>query len=291
MKTLIFGLITGILFGFFLQKARVIRYDKQLGALRLMDMTIVKFMLSTILVGMVGVYLLQDLGLVKLSIKPAVLGGNILGGLIFGVGFVMGGWCPGTAFVGLASAKWDALVFLVGAGAGSILFNEIFHAVEPLYTGQMGGYAGLVYLPDVLHMSPKAFTLVLSLFAVLSFAGCTRLEQRQGEMPLLGPVSVRRHKWAAATLMSLVVELFFVRSPTRGTEGLAQGGSGFLHQIAMGEDHVDPIELAERMLAEREEGTAGFYRAVGHESAMREHQHLAAQHWSEVARLESLLAG
>jgi uncharacterized membrane protein len=59
---LLYGLITGIIFGFLLQKARVIRYDKQLGALRLMDMTIVKFMLSTILVAMVGTYLLKDLG-------------------------------------------------------------------------------------------------------------------------------------------------------------------------------------------------------------------------------------
>jgi thiosulfate/3-mercaptopyruvate sulfurtransferase len=151
--------------------------------------------------------------------------------------------------VGLASAKWDALVFLAGAGAGSILFNETFNVIEPLYTGQAGGYAGLVYLPDVLHMSPKAFTLVLSLIAVLSFAGCTRLEQRRGEMPLPGPVAVRRHKWAAATLMVLVVALFFAKSPTRGTGDLARGGFGLLHQIAMGEDHVDPIDLADRMMA------------------------------------------
>jgi len=86
--TLLYGLITGIIFGFLLQKGRVIRYDKQLGALRLMDMTIVKFMLSTILVAMVGTYLLKDFGLIKLSIKPTILGAVILGGLIFGIGWV-----------------------------------------------------------------------------------------------------------------------------------------------------------------------------------------------------------
>ena len=96
---LLYGLITGIIFGFLLQKARVIRYDKQLGALRLIDMTIVKFMLSTILVAMVGTYLLKDLGLVKLSIKPTILGGVILGGLIFGIGWGFLGYCPGTCLL------------------------------------------------------------------------------------------------------------------------------------------------------------------------------------------------
>ena len=65
MTMLIYGLITGILFGFFLQKGRVLRYDKQVGALRLLDMTIVKFMLSSVLVGMICIYLLKDLGLVN----------------------------------------------------------------------------------------------------------------------------------------------------------------------------------------------------------------------------------
>ena len=67
--SLIYGLVTGILFGILLQKAEVLRFDKQVGALRLMDMTIFKFMLSAIAVGAVGIYLLKDLGLIKLSLK------------------------------------------------------------------------------------------------------------------------------------------------------------------------------------------------------------------------------
>jgi hypothetical protein len=74
MKMLVYGLVTGLLFGFLLQKGRGLRYDTQLGALRLQDMTIVKFMLSSVIVGLVGVYLLSDLGLAKLSIKATILG-------------------------------------------------------------------------------------------------------------------------------------------------------------------------------------------------------------------------
>ncbi len=108
MSTLLYGLITGILFGFLLQKGRVLRYDKQLGALRLMDMTIVKFMLSSIMVSMVGIYFLLDLGQVKLSIKETELGANILGGLIFGLGWGLFGYCPGTAVGAIGEGRWDA---------------------------------------------------------------------------------------------------------------------------------------------------------------------------------------
>jgi uncharacterized membrane protein YedE/YeeE len=130
MRILIYGLIAGILFGFFLQKGRVIRYDKQLGAMRFMDMTIVKFMLSSILVSMVGVYILLDLGLAKLSVKPTILGGNIVGGLIFGAGWGLLGYCPGTAVGALGEGRWDGLWGILGMLAGAALFAEAYPSLK-----------------------------------------------------------------------------------------------------------------------------------------------------------------
>ena len=63
---MIYGLITGMFFGFLLQKARVVRYDKQIAALRFQDMTIIKFMMSAIIVGMVGIHFFEMFGLVRL---------------------------------------------------------------------------------------------------------------------------------------------------------------------------------------------------------------------------------
>ena len=151
MKILIYGLITGILFGFLLQKARVIRYDKQLGALRLMDMTIVKFMLSTILVGMVGIYLLNDFGLVKLSIKTTVLGGNILGGLIFGIGWGFLGYCPGTSAGALGEGRWDAAWGILGMLVGAALYAEAYPMMKR--TVLTWGDFGKITLPQILGVN------------------------------------------------------------------------------------------------------------------------------------------
>ena len=127
MGTLMLGLITGIFFGFFLQKGQALKYDRQIGMLRLKDFTILKVMASAILVGMVGVYFFVDMGIGSLSLKPTVLAANIFGGLIFGLGWGMLGYCPGTAVGATAEGRWDAfwggvLGMLVGAG----IFSEVY---------------------------------------------------------------------------------------------------------------------------------------------------------------------
>jgi len=109
MNSLVLGLITGFLFGFLLQKGRVLRFDKQVGAMRLRDMTILKFMLSAILVGMVGIWLLGDLGVIKLSHKPMNVGAVVLGGFLCGAGWAVMGFCPGTAIGALGEGRWHAI--------------------------------------------------------------------------------------------------------------------------------------------------------------------------------------
>ena len=126
MSTLINGLITGMLFGFLLQKGRVVRYDKQIGALRLMDMTIVKFFFSAILTGMVGIAVLHNLGIARPLILPANIGANITGGLIFGIGWAIIGYCPGTSLGALGEGRIDAFWGIIGMIFGAALFAEVF---------------------------------------------------------------------------------------------------------------------------------------------------------------------
>ena len=120
------GLITGVLFGFLLQKGRVLRFDKQIGALLLKDMTILKFMLSAILVGMVGITLLSNAGMITLSHKPMNLGGVVLGGALFGAGWAVMGFCPGTSVGALGEGRWHALFAILGMLAGAALYSELY---------------------------------------------------------------------------------------------------------------------------------------------------------------------
>jgi len=140
MSTLINGLITGILFGFLLQKGRVVRYDKQIGTLRLKDMTILKFFFSAILTGMVGVAVLHQMGIARPLILPTNIGANIIGGLTFGIGWSIIGYCPGTSLGALGEGRIDALFGILGMLAGAALFAEVFPIVQStiLTWGQEG---------------------------------------------------------------------------------------------------------------------------------------------------------
>jgi uncharacterized protein len=173
MSPLIYGLATGILFGFFLQRGQVLRYDKQIGALRLQDMTIVKFMLSAILVAAVGIYLLADLGLVKLSIKPTVLGGVVVGGLLFGLGWGVLGYCPGTAVGAIGEGRWDGIWGVLGMLIGAAVYAEAYPFMKA--TVLTWGDLGKITLPGLFGVN---HWLVIPIFLLAGVAFFWALERK-----------------------------------------------------------------------------------------------------------------
>ena len=167
MTEIVYGFITGIIFGFLLQKGRVIRYDKQIGALLLIDMTIIKFMLTSILVAMVGVYLLVDMDLAKLSMKTTILGGNIIGGLIFGLGWGILGYCPGTQLGALGEGRWDTVWGIIGMLFGAALFAEAYPFLKE--TVLTWGDFGKITIPQVMGISHWPVIVVMVVLGVLLF--------------------------------------------------------------------------------------------------------------------------
>lgn len=114
--------IFGLAFGFLLQKGGVAKFDILIGVLLLENFVVVQVMLSAIIVGMVGTYVLDRMGIVELQIKETVYGSNILGGLIFGVGFALLAYCPGTNAAAVGQGNLDAIVGILGMIFGSYLF-------------------------------------------------------------------------------------------------------------------------------------------------------------------------
>lgn len=159
------GLITGIIFGILMQRSEVIRYDRQVGAVRLIDMTIIKFMLSAILVGTVGIYQLRELGMIALSVKGTVVGNNVVGGLIFGAGWALLGYCPGTAAGALGEGRLDALIGMLGMLLGAIIFAEVYPYIQ---TGSLAlGNYGKITLPDLLGADPWLLIVGVSVIYLL----------------------------------------------------------------------------------------------------------------------------
>jgi uncharacterized membrane protein YedE/YeeE len=171
---LLYGLVTGVIFGILMQRAEVARYDRQLGALRLKDMTIVKFMLSTVAVAMVGTYLLKDMGLAKLSVKPMIMGAVIPGGILFGLGWALLGYCPGTSAAALGEGRLDALWGILGMLFGAGLYAETYPVVKKTLL-TMGDY-GKITIPEVLGVN---HWIVIAVFLVL-FLALFRWAEKKG---------------------------------------------------------------------------------------------------------------
>ena len=160
MSSLVLGLATGFIFGFLLQKGRVLRFERQVGAMRLKDMTILKFMLSAIVVGSVGIQGLQGLGLIELSHKPMNVGAVVIGGILFGAGWAVMGYCPGTAVGAIGEGRWHAVFAVLGMLLGAAVYAEIYPALKTSVLAWKD--FGKIGLPAVLHVSPWIVVVLLA---------------------------------------------------------------------------------------------------------------------------------
>jgi uncharacterized membrane protein YedE/YeeE len=130
--TLLIGFAIGCAFGAILYLGGASSYRRILGTLLLKDMAIIKLMMTAIGVGTLGVYLLDMGGLANMSIKPAYVWGVIVGGVIFGIGWAVSGYCPGTCVVGASEGKKDAIFTVLGAFTGAFLFSLAYPYLENL---------------------------------------------------------------------------------------------------------------------------------------------------------------
>jgi hypothetical protein len=176
--SLIVAFVIGIGFGFFLERAGFGSAKKLTAQFYLTDMAVFKVMFTAIVTAMLGLFYLAWIGLVDLSlvyVSPTYLLPQAAGGLLLGVGFVIGGYCPGTSCVAAATGRLDGIVFLAGIVAGIFAFGELYPLLKGFYSSTP---MGSITLPGILGISQGLAIFLVAAMAIGGFAGATWVEKR-----------------------------------------------------------------------------------------------------------------
>ncbi len=176
---LVLAVVLGIFFGFFLERGGMGDPHRLTGVFYLTDFAVPKMMFSAILVASTGLFLLSDLKVLDMGriwIIPAFYWPQLVGGVLFGLGYLVSGYCPGTAAAGFASGRLDALVTMIGIGAGALLFAVLYPLLEGFY---LTGKAGPLTLPAATGVNHWVLLVIVYVLAGFMFRAMERYEKRR----------------------------------------------------------------------------------------------------------------
>jgi rhodanese-related sulfurtransferase/uncharacterized membrane protein (DUF485 family) len=209
---LVFGLI-GFAFGFVLESAGFGNSKKLAAQFYFKDMTVLKVMFGAIVTAMVLLFITVGLGILDFNqvwVNPTYLASGIVGGLIMGVGFIVGGFCPGTSLVAMATRKIDGLFFVFGVLFGIFLFGETERFYDVWWN--TAGYLGRLTIPEWLNLPTGVVVVGIVLMALFMFWGAEQLERVYGGRDLGKEPKWRRY--AAVGLVALAASIIVIGMPT-----------------------------------------------------------------------------
>jgi uncharacterized protein len=172
------AVLLGIGFGFCLERAGFGSARKLTAVFYLFDMSVVKVMFTAIVTAMVGLFLLSAAGLLTISdlyIEPTSYAAQILGGLVFGAGFIIGGYCPGTSMAAIATGKKDGMVFALGMLAGVMAYAEFTPGMEAWIKATSSGE---VTLPALTGIGMGWWVIAFVAFLLLAARGMDWLQRK-----------------------------------------------------------------------------------------------------------------
>lgn len=178
--SLIIAFIIGIGFGFFLERAGFGSAKKLAAQFYFRDMSVLKVMFSAIVTAMLGLFYFNWIGFIDLNLVykgDTFLLPQIAGGLLLGIGFVVGGYCPGTSCVAVSTGRIDGIIYLIGVMAGIFFFGEIFPLLSGFfYSTNMGE----ITLPQLINLPYGLIVFLVVLMAIGAFAGAEWSERKFG---------------------------------------------------------------------------------------------------------------
>ncbi|MGD0582747.1 MAG: YeeE/YedE thiosulfate transporter family protein [Bacteroidales bacterium] len=175
---LLIAFLIGTGFGFSLEQAGFSSSRKLVGMFYGYDTTVIKVFFTAAIVALIGSQLLSYLGMLDLNrvyVNEYYVLPTISGGVIMGLGFVVGGFCPGTGLCAMSIGKIDAIVFVLGGLTGAFLFAETYPYIKNIADGT---YKGPVKINEILGISPGLFSFLLIIAAVIMFWIAEKAEKR-----------------------------------------------------------------------------------------------------------------
>lgn len=176
--SLFFAVAIGIAFGWTLERAGLGSARKLAGQFYLTDLTVFKVMFSAILTAMLGAFWLGRLGVLDLSrvyVPETWIAPQLVGGLIFGAGFVIAGLCPGTSCVSAATGRGDGASVVAGMFFGVLATGLAFAPLQRFYESTS---RGVLTLPQVLHVPYGGVVFAIVVLALVGFRAAEWLEAR-----------------------------------------------------------------------------------------------------------------
>lgn len=239
--------VLGAAFGFFMERGGFSDSRKLAAQFYFGDMRVFKVMFSAIIVASILLFASASMGLVNLDamyVNPTYLGTAIVGGLALGAGFIIGGWCPGTSMVGLATGKLDAMVFVLGLLLGTFVFGSTVPSFWEAY--HTWGAYGHFTLPEFTGLSTGAVLIAVLGLASFAFFLTEKVERFVGEQAGLSPRQIAVTLGGAAGLAGLSALVLVLGEPTVA-EKVARQEATLAAPLAAREVQMDPGEVLKLM--------------------------------------------
>jgi len=208
------ALIIGITFGFVLEQAGFSTTKKLVGLFYGYDFTVLKVFFTAGITAMIGVLLLNHLGLLDMNfvyINPTFINSALIGGAVMGAGFIIGGFCPGTSICAVATGKIDAFWFIIGGMLGIFIFMEFYPQFENMY---LANNLGHLRMDTYLGMSKELVAFLLTAIALAAFVVTTRIQNKAHGIK----TSYRKRKvlqYSISAALPFLVIAFIALAPSR----------------------------------------------------------------------------
>ncbi|NHB68980.1 YeeE/YedE thiosulfate transporter family protein [Perlabentimonas gracilis] len=244
---LVFALLIGIAFGYVLESAGFSSSRRLAGVFYGYDFTVLRVFFTAGVTAMVGVFAMNYLGWIDMSlvyVNPTFIWPAIVGGVVMGFGFILGGYCPGTSVTAAAIGKVDAMVFLIGIFLGITLYGEAFPLIEEF---SVSGNLGRLFIFDSLGISAGWFAFLLIAIALIAFGVTAMIEAKVD--PENGLADTKGTSYFLPISIALLMGVVLIFTPFKSITGVNEIDKEQLQdEILAGSHYVHPDEVAFKLL-------------------------------------------